>query len=92
MSNIQWVTADWHSGRIIERETGRSVCTAQCHSDAARIVQCVNGWDALQAERDALRAALNELAVNCENANDQPFIAYVQRTARAALAGKGGAS
>lgn len=40
----------------------------------------------MKRQRDALLAALNELAVNCESANDQPFIAYVQRTARAAIA------
>ena len=34
----------------------------------------------------AMREAFNELDANCENRQDEPFIAYVRKTARAALA------
>ena len=43
--------------------------------------------EALRAENERLREALQELDANCENRQDEPFVKYVRQTARAALAG-----
>lgn len=67
----------------------------QAKANAALIVARVNGWDALVAERDALREALEVIrdgADICRNTGATPAeAAFFSDRARAAL-GKGGAS
>lgn len=82
------------------------VAECEMEADARLIVDRVNGWDALLAERDAARAecaryreALNSAQVNMEfsanraaRAGLMDLSADLSGYARAALGGKGGAA
>lgn len=61
---------------------------AEREANAARIVQCVNGWDALAAERDALRGALEEIEDECNAMHGHSDVpkALIRQIARRALA------
>lgn len=94
----RWVRNGWPHGNLLT-EDGRYIAHASTTEDADRIVQCVNGWDALAAERDALRAMLeracNAVAQNHEGGRAptaDEIWARFGNEARALLSGKGGAS
>lgn len=88
-----WVAVD---GRFVETD---DFCIAGCFenegaelaaANAARIVECVNGYDALRAQRDALAAALRQVEAHHRDLNrkaDRPEErSYTLRVVRAALA------